>query len=141
MNDEEDAFDDEELSEQAYLDRLHDGLATGMFINDPKKSADVFYKLVKAKKEANLLLDATVQKELHKEAGLLDIKDKATLILGELLFTDHIFDEIVTYRMLLLRFCSENKKAQKYLLGAYEKIVGDVYREALFPNATKVNII
>ena len=105
VNNDEDGFDDEELSEQAYLDRLHDGLATGMFINDPKKSADVFYKLVKAKKESGLLNDAQVQKDLFKDAGLLGIKDKATLILGELLFTELFFDEIVTYRMLLLRFC------------------------------------
>lgn len=138
VNNDEDGFDDEELSEQAYLDRLHDGLATGMFINDPKKSADVFYKLVKAKKESGVLNDAQVQKDLFKDAGLLGIKDKATLVLGELLFTELFFDEIVTYRMLLLRFCSENEKAQKYLLGAYEKLVADVYKDALFANATKI---
>lgn len=120
------------------MDRLHDGLATGMFINDPKKSADVFYKLVKAKKETGVLTDLSVQRELFNEATLLGIKDKASLILGELLFTPTaILDDIVTYRSLLLRFC-ENHRAQKYLLGAYEKIVGEVHHDALFEKSTKV---
>lgn len=40
--------------------------------------------------------------------------------------------------MLLLRFCHENRKAQKYLLGGFEKIVGDVYKDRLLNSAAHV---
>ena len=88
--------------------------------------------MVKNKKEAGTLGDATVQRELVKEAERLNIKDKAVLVLSELLFTENILEEIKQYRQLLLRFCYENKKAQKYLLGAYEKLVGEVFYDKLF---------
>lgn len=88
--------------------------------------------MVKEKKVANLLADVNTQKELLKEAEKLEFKDKAPLILSELLFTDDMFEEIKTHRMLLLRFCSANPKAQKYLLGGFEKLVGDVYKVEIY---------
>lgn len=33
--------------------------------------------------------------------------------------------------MLFLRFCNENNKAQKYLMGGFEKLVGEVYKDEL----------
>jgi len=36
------------------------------------------------------------------------------------------------------RFCQDNRKAQKYLLGGFEKLVGDVYVEKLFPQAVRI---
>lgn len=82
--------------------------------------------------------DASVQKELVKEAERLEIRDKSTLILSEVLFTQNILDEIKKYRILLLRFCNENRKAQKYLLGGFEKLVGDVYKDSLFNNSMRI---
>lgn len=80
-----------------------------------------------------------MQKELVKEAERLEIKDKSTLVLTELLLTkDNILNDIKTYRMLFLRFCHKNHKAQKYLLGGYEKLVGDVYKDELFNNSMKI---
>jgi hypothetical protein len=107
-------------------------------MSSSKESANFFYNLVKEKKEANLLGDVNVHKELFREAEKMEFKDKATLILCELLFTEDILEEIKTYRLLLLRFCNENKKAQKYLLGGFEKLVGDVYKDKLFNNSLKV---
>lgn len=135
-----DTFEEDELSESAYLELLHSGQNDGLFINDPKKAADVFYKLVKQRKEANELANdmLAAHKELHEEAKLLELKDKATLILGELLLTENILDDLSTYHLLLLRFCGDNAKAQKYLLGAFEKLVGDVYHKELFDISTKI---
>jgi len=137
-----DDFDQTELTPDEYNKRMReicDGFSSGMYVNDLKReSGNLFYKIVKEKKEANLLSDQNVQKELYEEAKQLDIKDKSTLILSELLFTENIMDEIKTYKMLLLRFCLSNKKAQKYLLGGYEKLVGDVYKDKLLNNAVKI---
>jgi translation initiation factor 5 len=138
----DDDFDAEDMTADAYTERLRelrgDVTNTGMYLNDTKESANMFYKLVKEKKEANQLLDAAVQKDLVKEAERLDIKDKSTLVLSELLFSENIIEEIKLYRMLFLRFCNENKKAQKYLLGGFEKLVGDVYKDKLFNNSLKI---
>jgi translation initiation factor 5 len=140
--DEFDDFDQNELTTDEYNKRMReicDGFSSGMYMNDLKgESGNLFYKIVKEKKEANLLADQQVQKELFEEAKRFDIKDKSTLILSELLFTENMIDEIKTYKMLLLRFCVGNKKAQKYLLGGYEKLVGDVYKDKLFNNALKI---
>ena len=137
---EDDGFDDDELTAEAYLERqreLCDGLPSGKY--DAKEHANIFYKLLKEKKAAQLLNDVNVQKELVKEAERLEIKDKSTLVLTELLLTkDNILADIKAYRMLFLRFCHQNQKAQKYLLGGFEKLVGDVYKEDLFNNSLKI---
>ena len=140
-DDEFDDFDVNELTTTAYRERqqqLCDGLPSGTTKLNSKDSANLFYKLVKEKKEAHQLADINVHKELYEEAKLLDFKDKSTLILSELLFTENILDEIKKYKMLFLRFCQGNPKAQKYLLGGYEKIVGDVYKDKLFNNAMRI---
>ena len=131
----DDDFDDDELTSDAYHERLRElcnGMQSGMYLSDHKESANIFYKLVKERKEANQLGDANIQKDLLKEAERLGIKDKATIILSELLFSENIIEEIQKYKILLLRFCHENKKAQKYLLGGFEKLVGEVYKDKLF---------
>ena len=140
-NDDFDDFDDEDLSVDAYIERqqqLIDGLPSASTKLNSKDSANLFYKLVKDKKEANQLGDINVHKDLFKEAELLDFKDKSTLILSELLFTENILEEIKQHKMLLLRFCQKNAKAQKYLLGGFEKIVGDVYKDQLLGSAMKI---
>lgn len=134
-NHEEDEWDDEELTTDAYADRMRElceGLNNANVRLDSKQSADIFSEYFKEKMKANLLLDATVQKEIVKEAERLNIKDKSILIIAELLFTENILEEIKAYKMLLLRFCHENRKAQKYLMGAFEQTVGERLHEALF---------
>jgi translation initiation factor 5 len=138
-----DDFDAKELTPDEYQKRMReicDGFSSNMYMSDMTKKESLihFQKVVREKKEANQLLEPAVQKELFDEAKRLDIKDKAALILADLLFTENILDEIKKYKMLFLRFCLENKKAQKYLLGGYEKLVGDIYKEKLFANAVKI---
>lgn len=136
-----DQFDDDELTTDAYSERMRtlcDGLNNGNILRDAKESANIFFKFVKEKKDAGLITDQQVQKEIVKEAERLDIKDKSVLVLSELLFTENIMEEIKTNKILFLRFCHENKKAQKYLLGGFEKLVGDVYHDKLFVNAMRI---
>lgn len=136
----DDDFADDELTAEAYLERqreLCDGLPSGKY--DAKEHANIFFKMLKEKKDSNQLMDANVQKELVKEAERLEIKDKSTLVLTELLLTkENIIADIKTYRMLFLRFCHKNPKAQKYLLGGYEKLVGEVYKDELFNSSMKI---
>jgi len=137
----DDEFDVEDTTSEAYQERMKnlcEGLNNDMYLSDTKENANIFYALVKERKETNKLEDVVVQKELVAEAERLKIKDKATLILSELLFTENILEEIKTHRLLFLRFCHENKKAQKYLLGGFEKIVGDVFKDKLFNSACKI---
>lgn len=134
-------FDDQELTAEAYSERMRElceGLNSGMYLSDPKESANAFFQLVEAKQKANVLHDTEVHKELIKEAERLNIRDKAVLILSELLFTENMIKEIAQNRLLLLRFCYNNQKAQKYLLGGFEKLVGDVYKEQLLSSSLKV---
>ena len=101
---EDDGFDDDDITSEAYLERrreLCDGLPSGK--HDSKELADIFYKLLKEKKDTNQLMDVNVQKELVKEAERLEIKDKATLVLTELLLTkENILSDIKQYRVLLM---------------------------------------
>jgi len=139
QDDGEDGFDDDELTAEAYNERMRnlgETVNAGLYIRDAKESAKLFSKLVQEKKEQ--LDDVSVQKELVKEAEKLEIKDKAVLILAEVLFSEKMFDEIKKHRMIFLRFTHKNAKAQKYLLGAYEKLVGDEYKDQLFGSSMKI---
>ncbi len=101
-----DQFDDDELTTDAYSERMRElceGLNNGNIMRDAKESANIFFKFVKEKQNAGLLLDQQVQKEIVKEAERLNIKDKSVLVLSELLFTENIMEEIKTHKILFLR--------------------------------------
>lgn len=130
----DDGFDDEELTAAAYAERMRElckGLSNDVYLSDPVESANAFYEIVKEKIESGHLYESEVQKELVKEAERLNIKNKATLIISELIFSENMIEEISKNRLLLLRFCNENLKAQKNLLSGFEKLVGNVYKEQL----------
>lgn len=128
-----DEFDDEELTPEAYSERMRElceGLNSDVYLSDPKESANAFFLLLKEKIASGQIHDSGVHKYLHSEAVRLNIKDKAPLILSELLFTTDMLDQIKTHRLLFLRFTHENLKAQKYLIAGFEKLVG-VYEKEL----------
>lgn len=113
---------------------LTDG-AKNMTINDDlekseKERMDIFYVLVKSKREAGQLNDIQVHKELLSEAERLEIKNKAPLVLVELLFDQNMRQQLVDYKLLLLRFCHDDKKAQRYLIGGFEQIIA-MHRDVL----------
>lgn len=69
--------------------------------------------------------DGTIQdgKKMLNEAERLELKTRAALLLANMIFTEDVVTQIKQYRNLLLRFCLNDKKAQRYLLGGIEQFV------------------
>lgn len=119
-----------DVSEEAVRARLQDLTdgAKNMTLSDDadkteKERLDIFYEMVKKKRDAGQLDNVQVHKELAVEAERLDIAQKATLVLAELLFSSNIIQEVRKHRNLLLRFTHNNMKAQRYLIGGLEQII------------------
>ncbi|KAG8188549.1 hypothetical protein JTE90_007157 [Oedothorax gibbosus] len=124
--DDEDWCDDTDAEAVARrMDSLTSGAKTLMLNDDleksPQERLDLFYAYVKKHKETGTI--ENLQKELVGEAERLDIKDKAVLVLCELLLGEHILQEVKTHRLLFLRFTHGNQKSQKYLLGGLEQVI------------------
>uniref|UniRef100_A0A8C6WSS5 Eukaryotic translation initiation factor 5 n=1 Tax=Neogobius melanostomus TaxID=47308 RepID=A0A8C6WSS5_9GOBI len=86
-----------------------------------EERVNLFYNFVKQKKESGTIDGA--DKEILAEAERLDVKAMGPLILSELLFDVNIREQVKKYKRHFLRFCHNNKKAQKYLLGGFECVV------------------
>merc|ERR1712203_118860 len=82
---------------------------------------DIFEKFVKSKLILGIETKAT-----------LEVTNKAPIVLCVLLFDDKksTVAQIKTYRRLMLRFCHENQKAQKYLMGGIEKTI-ETFKDTL----------
>lgn len=125
----------EDVTEEAVKKRMEDlsGGVKGLVMNDDlDKSAEerinMFFQFVKSKTANGL---EGQEKEIIAEAERLDVKDKAVLVLAEIFFTENMLQEIKKYRKLFLRLLHNNQKAQKYLLGAFEILVGKSYPDQL----------
>ncbi|CAL2044451.1 hypothetical protein CAEBREN_20856 [Caenorhabditis brenneri] len=110
---------DLEKSEEQRLDMLHN-----------------FF--LKAKDEGRIS-DAKGQTILRDEAERLELKQKASLLLANVLFDDKIVSEkqISKNRNLLLRFVMNDKKAQRYLLGGIEQVIHK-YESELLPRTAHI---
>merc|ERR1719189_769248 len=137
--DDDDADWGEETSEEAVRQRmeaLSGGLGGLVIDNDLEKSEEdrinIFYKFVVNKKNAGPINQGVGAKEVIAEADRLEVRNKAPIVLCELLFDDKMIKEkqIEKYKNLILRFTHENQKAQKYLLGGIEKTI-EVHEAAL----------
>merc|ERR1711902_23958 len=100
---------------------------------------NIFHKFVVIKKNAGPIHQGAAAKEVAAEAERLEIKNKAPVVLCELLFNDKMFKEkqINKYAKLLLRFTHENPKGQKYLIGGIEKTV-ESFEAALLPKVPHI---
>jgi len=140
--DEEWGEDTSEEAIQKRMEDLTDAAKTLALDKDLEKTqqerVDLFYSFIKEKKEAGKLEDPDASKEILAEAERLDIKDKGPLILAELLFDENILVQIKKFRKHFLRFTHENPKAQKYLLGGFELLVGKVYPDTLMAKVPKI---
>lgn len=135
----DDADDDwaEDTSEDAKARRLEalTAGAKGLMLDDDlekteQERMDIFYNYVKAHRKAgNGSLDA---KEVVGEAERLEVRDKAPLVLCEVLFDEGILGQVGAQRPLLLRFTHGNHRAQRYLLGGIEQVVKE-HSAALLP--------
>jgi len=134
--------DTSEDAVRARMEALSGGLGGLVIDNDLEKpEADrinIFHQYVKNKIQ-NGPLNAAVQKEIVTEAERLEVKNKAPIVLCELLFDEKMIKEkqIQKNKNLFLRFTHENQKAQKYLLGGIEKTV-QIREAALLPRVPHI---
>jgi len=137
-NENGDDYDDDEadwgedVSDEAVTKRMKElsgGLGGLVIDNDLEKSEEerinIFYKFVVNKKNAIPINQGAGAKEVIAEADRLEVRDKAPIVLCELLFDAGMIKEkqIEKYANLMLRFTHENQKAQKYLIGGVEKTI------------------
>jgi len=137
-NENGDDYDDDEgdwgedVSDEAVTKRMKElsgGLGGLVIDNDLEKPEEerinIFYKFVVIKKNAGPINTGAGAKEVLAEADRLEVRDKAPIVLCELLFNAMMIKErqIEKYANLLLRFTHENQKAQKYLIGGVEKTI------------------
>ena len=135
------AVDVSEAAVKARMEVLTSG-AKGLTISDdlektPKERADLFYNFVKQRRDQGMMSRPGVDKDIVGEAERIDVKDKAPLILCELLFDSNILTQFKTYRNLLLRFTHENQKAQKALLGGIECVIS-LHQATLLPKVAHI---
>ena len=93
------AVDVSEAAVKARMEDLTSG-AKGLTISDdlektPKERIDLFYSFVKLRRDQGILTTAGVDKDIVTEAERLDVKDKAPLILCELIFDSGILTQVV----------------------------------------------
>jgi len=119
--------------------------AKGLMLNDDlekplEERLQMFFDFTKKKRNGtDGPLEPALQKDIMAEAERLDIRDKAVIVLCELLFDDpsKIIQQIKTHRLLFLRFTTENSKAQKYLLRGFELTVKE-FRNQLMPRVPHI---
>merc|ERR1711936_968492 len=121
-------------------EQLTSGISGLVIDSDMEKTEEerinIFFKYVQVKKG---MINSAVAKEILAEAERLEIKNKAPVVLCELLFNDKMFKEkqINKYAKLLLRFTHENPKGQKYLIGGIEKTV-ESFEATLLPKVPHI---
>ncbi|KAI1719619.1 domain found in IF2B/IF5 domain-containing protein [Ditylenchus destructor] len=99
--------------------------------NDRLDMLEQFF--IKAKK------DGTIQdsKAMVNEAERLDVRTKAVVVIANIIFDADVINQIKSHRTLLLRFCLNDKKAQRYLLGGIEHVIFD-NKDMLLPKTAHI---
>ena len=143
---EEDDDDDNwtvDVSEAAQKERMKElsmgvkGLAMDDDIEKTEHDRlNIFFEYVKKKLDKGAL-DVNDEKEILKEAERLEVSNKAPIVLCEAIFGQKILTQVKSHKRLLLRFCHENTKAQKYLMGGIEKTI-ESHKETLLPKAALI---
>ncbi|KAM6274198.1 eukaryotic translation initiation factor 5 [Porphyrio hochstetteri] len=127
---EEDDDDDwgEDTTEEAQrrrMDEISDHAKNLTLSEDLERTVEervnILFDFVKKKKEEGVI--DTSDKDIVAEAERLDVKAMGPLVLTEVLFDEKIREQIRKYRRHFLRFCHNNKKAQRYLLHGFECVV------------------
>ncbi|CAG5127375.1 unnamed protein product [Candidula unifasciata] len=128
----------DEITEEAVSKRIGElsDAARGLtFTDDLEKSAEerlnIIYETIKIKRDEGELVKPAVVKGLFAEAERLEVNDKVPLVLVELLLNDKVLLQLQKYKNLFLRFCAQNQKAQKSLLGGLEILLAKEYPELM----------
>ena len=104
MDEDDWAVDVSAAAVKARMEDLTSG-AKGLTISDdlektPKERADLFYSYVKKRRDEGAITKAGCDKDLVSEAERLDVKDKAPLILCELLFDSQILNKVSLIKII-----------------------------------------
>lgn len=130
--DEDWSVDTSETAVKDRMKKLTDQASALTITSDLEKTSaervDLFYKFVEdIKTQGGASAVAGSLRKIKAEAEKLEVMDKAAGILAELLYTEKLLSEIKEYRPIMLLFVVDNRKAQKYLLSAFEILVGKVH--------------
>nr|CAG4643191.1 EOG090X05QT [Ilyocryptus agilis] len=144
FDDDDWAVDVSEAAVKARMEDLTSG-AKGLTISDDlektfKERVDLFYSFVKQRHEQGLITGSDkekVIKEIVTEAERLDVKEKAPLVLCELLFGSNILVQMKTYRTLLYRFTHDTPTAQSALLSGVECVI-QLHQATLLPKVVHI---
>jgi translation initiation factor 5 len=68
----------------------------------PKERIDLFYSFVKQRRDQGMLTKPGIDKDIVSEAERLDVKDKAPLILCELIFDSNILSQVIIYWLFVI---------------------------------------
>lgn len=126
------------------MNELTSGVNRLMTNSDLEKSSEerlqIFFENLKKKIDENgnnNAFDVNAQKEIVSEAERLEVKDKAVLVLCELIFNENMIQQIKLYRNLFIRFCADKPKAQKYLLRGVEMTIKE-YQDQLLSKVSHI---
>lgn len=102
------AVDVSEAAVKARMEDLTSG-AKGLTISEdlektPKERIDLFYSFVKQRRDQGLLTKPGTDKDIVTESERLDVKDKAPLILCELIFDSNILAQVRLIALFLLYY-------------------------------------
>lgn len=95
---------------------------------------DMLHQFFLKAKENGTIQDG---KKMLNEAERLELKCKAPLLLSAVLLTKNVVAELKQYRNLLLRFCINDNKAQRCLLGGIEQLVYK-HKDMLLPKTAHI---
>ncbi|XP_059160536.1 eukaryotic translation initiation factor 5-like [Physella acuta] len=136
--DEDDEDWGDEFTEEAIkqrMEQLSDAAKGLAFTDDLEKPAEerlnIIYELIKIKRDDDELTKPAAIKEVFSEAERLEVKDKVPLVLVELLLNEKAITQLQKYKGLFLRFCVQNQKAQKALLGGLEILIAKEYPDLM----------
>ncbi|CAL1536946.1 unnamed protein product [Lymnaea stagnalis] len=134
-----DDFTEEAIKQR--MEELSDAAKGLAFTDDLEKSAEdrlnMIYELIKIKKDDDELTKQAAIKEIFSEAERLEVKEKVPLVLVELLLNEKVLVQLQKYKGLFLKFCVQNQKAQKALLGGLEILLAKEYPE-LVPKTSHI---
>jgi len=131
-----------DVSDEAVASRMKEisaGAANLALSNDlektPSERADMLYAFINKYIKAGTIKSAT--DAIYNEAKRLDMKSKAPLILVELLCDTNMREQLKSHSDLFVRICKDNKKAQKAMLGGFEKMV-ELHQSKLLPKVAHI---
>lgn len=119
-----DEEDDDDWAPEPEQEKLNGEISKLVIDSDLDKPIeerlDMLHQYIVKAKDTNSVGDG---KQILNEAERLDLKNKAPVLLVQVLFTNDIRNEIKNYRTMFLRLCLDDPKAQRNLLGGIEQFI------------------